>query len=185
MCFLVHGAGLQNMCGFLPVSYFLSVNMILCVCVCVCVCTCVWMWVFDWLMFAYIALFSTLLSRLTVLTCGSARVTSFLEHVFFWGGGVCVVVVFACFFNIHQSGVLTALGVWVCWFNLLMSDLLLYASSAVVFLAWSGASWMSFDIIMIINNDIWQRLVTQQGWARQFSAAKECWHQQCWRCPSH
>ena len=38
-------------------------------------------------MFAYIALFSTLLSRLTVLTCGSARVTSFLEHVFFWGGG--------------------------------------------------------------------------------------------------
>ena len=36
----------------------------------------------DWLTIAYIALFSTLLSRLTALTCGSTWVTSFLERVF-------------------------------------------------------------------------------------------------------
>ena len=35
----------------------------------------------DWLMIAYIALFSALLSRLTALACGSTWVTSFL-----WGG---------------------------------------------------------------------------------------------------
>ena len=33
---------------------------------------------FDWLMIAYIALFSALLSRLTVLACGATWVTSFL-----------------------------------------------------------------------------------------------------------
>ena len=36
----------------------------------------------DWLMIAYIALFSALLSRLTALACGSTWVTSFIEH--FW-----------------------------------------------------------------------------------------------------
>ena len=48
----------------------------------------------DWLMIAYIALFSALLSRLTALACGSAWVTSFIER----------------FLNIHRSGVLTALA---------------------------------------------------------------------------
>ena len=42
----------------------------------------------------YIALFSALLSRLTALACGSTRVTSFIAR----------------FFNIHRSGVLTALA---------------------------------------------------------------------------
>ena len=51
--------------------------------------------VFDWLMIAYIALFSALLSRLTALACGSTWVTSFIAH---------------CFLNIHRSGVLTALA---------------------------------------------------------------------------
>ena len=37
---------------------------------------------FDWLMIAYIALFSALLSRLTALACGATWVTSFLERVF-------------------------------------------------------------------------------------------------------
>ena len=53
-------------------------------------------WAFNihylWLMIAYIALFSTLLSRLTVLACDSTWVTSF----FFY----------STFLNIHQSGVL-------------------------------------------------------------------------------
>ena len=48
----------------------------------------------DWLMITYIALFSALLSRLTVLACGSAWVTSFIAR----------------FLNIHRSGVLTALA---------------------------------------------------------------------------
>ena len=47
-----------------------------------------------WLMIAYIALFSALLSRLTALACGSTWVTSFI----------------ALFLNIHRSGVLTALA---------------------------------------------------------------------------
>jgi len=34
----------------------------------------------DWLMIAYIVLFSALLSSLTALTCGSTRVTSFIMH---------------------------------------------------------------------------------------------------------
>ena len=38
---------------------------------------------FDWLMIAYIALFSALLSRLTALACGSTWVTSFWS-AFFW-----------------------------------------------------------------------------------------------------
>ena len=38
--------------------------------------------VFDWLMIAYIALFSALLSRLTAFACGSAWVTSFMRV--FW-----------------------------------------------------------------------------------------------------
>ena len=38
---------------------------------------------FDWLMIAYIALFSTLLSRLIALACGSTWVTSFIAHGFF------------------------------------------------------------------------------------------------------
>ena len=46
------------------------------------------------LMIAYIALFSALLSRLIALGCGSAWVTSFIAR----------------FFNIHLSGVLTALA---------------------------------------------------------------------------
>ena len=50
--------------------------------------------VFDWLMIAYIALFSALLSRLTALACGSAWVTSFIAR----------------FLNIHRSGVITALA---------------------------------------------------------------------------
>ena len=50
--------------------------------------------VFDWLMIAYIALFSSLLSRLTALACGSTWVTSFIAR----------------FLNIHQSGVFTALA---------------------------------------------------------------------------
>ena len=50
--------------------------------------------VFDWLMIAYIALFSALLSRLVALACGSTWVTSFI----------------ACFLNIHRSGVRTALA---------------------------------------------------------------------------
>ena len=45
-------------------------------------------------MIAYIALFSTLLSRLTALACGSTWVTSFIAR----------------FLNIHRSGVLTALA---------------------------------------------------------------------------
>ena len=47
-----------------------------------------------WLMIAYIALFSALLSRLTALACGSAWVTRFIAR----------------FLNIHRSGVLTALA---------------------------------------------------------------------------
>ena len=47
-----------------------------------------------WLMIAYIALFSALLSRLTALACGSTWVTSFIAR----------------FLNIHRSGVLTALA---------------------------------------------------------------------------
>ena len=47
-----------------------------------------------WLMIAHIALFSALLSRLTALACGFTWVTSFIVH----------------FFNIHRSGVLTALA---------------------------------------------------------------------------
>ena len=50
--------------------------------------------VFDWLMIAYIALFSALLSRLTALACGSTWVTSFIAR----------------FLNSHWSGVLTALA---------------------------------------------------------------------------
>ena len=46
------------------------------------------------LMIAYIALFSALLSTLTALACGSTWVTSFIAR----------------FFNIHRSGVLTALA---------------------------------------------------------------------------
>ena len=46
-------------------------------------------------MFAYIALFSALLSRLTVLACCSTWVTGFLQRIFL---------------NIHRSGVLTALA---------------------------------------------------------------------------
>ena len=48
----------------------------------------------DWLMFAYIALFSALLSRLTALACGSTWVTSFTARL--------------NIFFIHRSGVLTA-----------------------------------------------------------------------------
>ena len=48
----------------------------------------------KWLMIAYIALFSALLSRLTAFACGSAWVTSFITR----------------FFNIHRSSVLTALA---------------------------------------------------------------------------
>ena len=51
----------------------------------------------DWLMIAYIALFSALFSRLTALACGSTWVTSF-------------VVLFFILWNIHWSGVLTALA---------------------------------------------------------------------------
>ena len=51
-------------------------------------------------MIAYTALFSTLLSRLTALACGSTRVTSFSYSAFF----------FFFFLNIHRSGVLTALA---------------------------------------------------------------------------
>ena len=47
-----------------------------------------------WLMIAYIALFSALLSRLTALACGSTWVTSFIAR----------------FLNIHRSGVLTELA---------------------------------------------------------------------------
>ena len=46
------------------------------------------------MMIAYIVLFSTLLSRLTALACGSTWVTSFIAR----------------FLNIHRSGVLTALA---------------------------------------------------------------------------
>ena len=52
------------------------------------------LWIIDWLMIAYIVLFSTLLSRLTALACGSTWVTSFIAR----------------FLNIHRSGVLTALA---------------------------------------------------------------------------
>ena len=38
----------------------------------------------DWLMIAYIALFSALLSRLTALACGSTWVTSFVALFFFF-----------------------------------------------------------------------------------------------------
>ena len=47
-----------------------------------------------WLIIAYIALFSALLSRLTALACGSTWVASFIAR----------------FLNIHRSGVLTALA---------------------------------------------------------------------------
>ena len=49
---------------------------------------------FIWLMIAYIALFSALLSRLTAPVCGSMWVTSFWKRVFL---------------SIHRSGVLTVL----------------------------------------------------------------------------
>ena len=39
-------------------------------------------WLIDWLMIAYIALFSALLSRLAALVCGSAWVTSFYSAFF-------------------------------------------------------------------------------------------------------
>ena len=48
-----------------------------------------------WLMIAYIALFSALLSRPTALACGSTWVTGFLKRVFL---------------TIHRSGELTALA---------------------------------------------------------------------------
>ena len=48
----------------------------------------------DWLMIAYIALFSALLSRLTALVCASAWVLDFIAR----------------FLNIHRNGVLTALA---------------------------------------------------------------------------
>ena len=48
-------------------------------------------------MIAYIAPFSTLLSRITALACGYTWVTNFLQCVFF-------------FFYIHRRGVLTALA---------------------------------------------------------------------------
>ena len=48
-------------------------------------------------MITYIALFSALLSRLTVLACGSTLVTSLVAH-------------FCFVLNIHRSGVLTALA---------------------------------------------------------------------------
>ena len=51
----------------------------------------------DWLMIAYIALFSALLSRLTALACGSTWVTSFIA-------------LFCFCFEYHRSGVLTALA---------------------------------------------------------------------------
>ena len=54
-----------------------------------------WANTFDWLMIAYIVLFSALLSRLTMLARGSTWVTSFL---------------IAHFFNIRWGGVLTALA---------------------------------------------------------------------------
>ena len=64
-----------------------------------------WLWpllearlLFDWLMITYIVLFSTLLSRLTALACGSTWVTRFLARFLF------------LFFNIHRSGVLTSLA---------------------------------------------------------------------------
>ena len=57
------------------------------------------MYIFDWLMIAYIALFSALLSRLTAFACGSAWVTSFIACFFVF-----------CFLIIHRSGVLTALA---------------------------------------------------------------------------
>ena len=52
------------------------------------------LWMMSFLMITYIALFSALLSRLTVLACGSTWVTSFIVR----------------FLNIHRSGVLTALA---------------------------------------------------------------------------
>ena len=55
---------------------------------------CIYCALIDWLMIAYIVLFSALLSRLTALTCGSTWVTSFIAH----------------FLNIHRSGVLTVLA---------------------------------------------------------------------------
>ena len=54
--------------------------------------------IFDWLMIAYIALFSALLSRFTALACGSTWVTSFIAYFL------------NIFFNINRSGVLTALA---------------------------------------------------------------------------
>ena len=50
-------------------------------------------------MIAYIALFSALLSRFTALACGSTGMTSFIARFFS-----------SSFFNIHYSGVLTALA---------------------------------------------------------------------------
>ena len=71
-----------------------------CVSVCVYACMCTYMpactcapfslscvsaqCVSDWLMIAYIALFSALLSRLTVLACGSTWVTSFIVRFCSW-----------------------------------------------------------------------------------------------------
>ena len=46
-------------------------------------CTQMLMHVIDWLMIAYIALFSALLSRLIALACGSAWVTSFVARFCF------------------------------------------------------------------------------------------------------
>ena len=47
-----------------------------------CHCLATYIVMFDWLMIAYIALFSALVSRLTVLSCGSTWVTSFMARFF-------------------------------------------------------------------------------------------------------
>ena len=58
-----------------------------------------YIWIDDRL---YSAIFSALLSRLTALTCGSTWVTSFLYNL--------IILIARVFFNIHWSGVLTALA---------------------------------------------------------------------------
>ena len=63
----------------------------------------------DWLMIAYIALFSALLSRLTALACGSTWVTSFIARFF-----VFCFIFFICFFHWVSTEVVYLLR-WHGW----------------------------------------------------------------------
>ena len=82
----------------------------------------------DWLMIAYIALFSALLSRLTALVCGSAWVTSFIARLCMSLWYVCVCHFFAVIFNIlHLEVVYDSMSMRLFyWYLHYIHDLILY-----------------------------------------------------------